>query len=239
MTDHGPYRLHRDPRSSHQRIARLVRRLGREPILDVGASDGQLGRLLAGSELAIDAIEPDSAAAEEAVPFYRSVQASTLEAADIPANTYRMIVCADVLEHTVDPSAAVQTLLDAATPDAIFIVSLPNVAHLAARGLILAGRFPQHDRGIFDRTHLHFYTRETALELVRNNGLRVRQVMTTPVPLEEIWPARMSSTGLEAAMRAQVLAARLLPTLFAFQWIIVAERPTASMAGPPHSRSVP
>ena len=50
------YRLHRDPRSSHQRIARYVKTLGRDPILDVGASNGQIAQLLDGNGFTIDAI---------------------------------------------------------------------------------------------------------------------------------------------------------------------------------------
>jgi hypothetical protein len=42
------YALHSDRQSSHQQIARLVRRIGRAPVLDVGAAQGLLGRLLEG-----------------------------------------------------------------------------------------------------------------------------------------------------------------------------------------------
>lgn len=218
------YDLHRDPRSSHQRIARIVRRVGRDPILDVGAASGQLGRLLEGSGLAIDAIEPDIAAAESAAPYYRSVQHATVEAADLKAGTYRVIVCADVLEHTADPAAVLRLLLTAAVDDALVIVSVPNIGHLAARAIVAAGHFPQHERGIFDRTHLQFYTRQTAVDLVRSSQLRVLRVIPTPVPLEQIWPKRLPHASLEAAMRLQGLATRLAPTLFAFQWVIVTER---------------
>lgn len=218
------YDLHRDRRSSHQQIARMVRRLGRDPILDVGAARGQLGRLLAGSGLTIDGIEPDPAAVEVAAPHYRSLQQATVEAADLTPRTYRVIICADVLEHVADPSAVVQQLLESATDDAMLIVSLPNIAHLAARAIIAAGRFPRHERGIFDRTHLHFYTRSTAVEMIESNGLRVVRVVPTPVPLEEIWPKWLPGISLEAAMRLQGIGNRLTPTLFAFQWIIVARR---------------
>jgi 2-polyprenyl-3-methyl-5-hydroxy-6-metoxy-1,4-benzoquinol methylase len=218
------YDLHRDPRSSHQRIARIVRRIGRDPVLDVGAASGQLGRLLLGSGLTIDGIEPDGAAAESAAPYYRSMQQATVEEADLPARTYRVIVCADVLEHTSDPAAVLHHLMNAATDDALVIVSVPNIGHLAARAIVAAGHFPQHERGIFDRTHLHFYTRRTALDLLRTSHLRVLRMFATPVPLEEIWPKRLPRAWLDAAMRLQALAARLAPTLFAFQWVIVAER---------------
>ena len=218
------YELHRDPRSSHQRIARYVRRLGRSPILDVGASSGQLGRLLDGSNLTVDGIEPDRGSAGEAEPFYRAIQVASVEAAELPNGTYEVVVCADVLEHIVSPDEVLTRLMVASTDDARFIISLPNVAHIAARLLLLAGRFPRHDRGIFDRTHLHFYTRSTAVELVRSAGLEVQSVASTPVPMEGIWPRALGARGLELAMQAQTGAGRIAPTMFAFQWIIVARR---------------
>ena len=42
------------------------------------------------------------------------------------------------------------------------VVSLPNVANITVRLALLFGRFNYADRGIMDRTHLHFYTRKTA-----------------------------------------------------------------------------
>ena len=215
------YPLHHDPRSSHQRIARLVRRLNAEPVLDVGAAAGNMGRLLAGSGLAIDAIEPAGDAAA-ACPFYRRVIDDGIEDAQLEAATYRVVICADVLEHTADPVAVVRSLVAAAAPNATFVISLPNIAHLWARAIVLAGRFPQHDRGPFDRTHLHFYTRQTALELLRDGGLRVDHIATTPVPLEDVWPSWAPRSLLEPAMRLQTLAARLMPTAFAYQWLFVA-----------------
>lgn len=201
-----------------------MRSLGAHPILDVGASSGQLGQLLADTGLTIDGIEPDAGAVEEARPFYRSMQCSTVEDAELPADTYRVVVCADVLEHLHDPEAQLRRLVDSATEDAVIIVSVPNVAHLAARLLLLAGKFPRHPRGIFDRTHRHFYTRETALELMRTASLNVTDIEATPVPLEDIWPPRWPPAMREALMRVQSMATRVAPRLFGFQWLIVANR---------------
>jgi SAM-dependent methyltransferase len=160
--------------------------------------------------------------AAHARPYYRTVYNSSIEAARLPARTYPVVVCADVLEHTVDPPAVLRELRRAATPDATFIISLPNVAHIAARLLLLCGRFPQMDRGIFDRTHLHFYTRHTALDLLRAAGLHAVRVRPTPVPLEQVWPANGSMAILNGLMTLQRVALLLAPTLFGFQWIMVA-----------------
>ncbi|MFL5802172.1 MAG: class I SAM-dependent methyltransferase [Roseiflexaceae bacterium] len=216
------YALHSDPQSSHQQIVRLVRRIGRTPVLDVGAAQGFLGQMLQQDGVIIDAVEPHSLWAAHARPYYRTVYAGEIESAELPAHCYPVVVCADVLEHTADPVRVLHKLLQAATFDATFIVSLPNVAHITARLLLLLGRFPQMDRGIFDRTHLHFYTHRTAAAMLDAAGLQVVLSRPTPVPLEQIWPAGRGTTILKALMTLQRTGLLLAPTLFGFQWIMLA-----------------
>src|SRR5258705_120746 len=195
------YRLRRDPKSSHQQIARLLNDLRPASILDVGAAQGILGQLLANDvgagaprpghqcrgnpPLQIDAIEPNADWAQAAKPFYRQVINSTVEAANLPDQTYDCIVCADVLEHLPDPLSTLKRLKQAAKPDATFIISLPNVAHLAVRTMLLFGRFPKMERGILDKTHLQFFTKDTSKDLLAQAGLRVDRTLTTIVPLED------------------------------------------------------
>jgi 2-polyprenyl-3-methyl-5-hydroxy-6-metoxy-1,4-benzoquinol methylase len=218
------YRLHRDPKSSHQQIVRLVRRLGRSPVLDVGAAQGFLGQLTQNDGLAIDAVEPNAYWAAQAQPFYRNVYASTIEDAHLSPDTYRVVVCADVLEHTVNPQDVVQQLCRVSTDDAYFIISLPNVAHLAVRSMLLFGHFPPMERGILDRTHLHFYTRDTAEAMLQDAGLRVVYARPTGVPLDELWPSGEGTLLYKVLMRMQHLALLVAPRLFGFQWVLVARK---------------
>ena len=206
-------------------------------MLDVGAAQGILGQLLAddasvgagsgrpGTEggetppLQIDAIEPNAAWADAASPFYRQVMDSTVEAANLPDNTYDCIVCADVLEHLPDPLATLKRLRQAAKPDATFIISLPNVAHLAVRTMLLFGRFPKMERGILDKTHLQFFTKDTAKNLLTDAGLHVDRTLTTVVPLEDFGNGFFT----KAMMGVQRLAVAVLPRMFAMQWIFIAK----------------
>src|SRR5689334_23683819 len=79
------YTLHSDRQSSHQQIVRLVRRVGRAPVLDVGAAQGFLGQMLQQERLQIDAVEPHPIWAEHARAYYHTVYASTIEDAGLPA----------------------------------------------------------------------------------------------------------------------------------------------------------
>jgi 2-polyprenyl-3-methyl-5-hydroxy-6-metoxy-1,4-benzoquinol methylase len=217
------YRLHRDPRSSHQQIVGHVKSLGKQPVLDVGAAQGILGRLLDGSGLTIDAVEPHPQWAEHARPHYRQVFNTTIEAAPLPEKTYRMVLCGDVLEHTADPVAVLERLRRAATDDATFVVSLPNVAHLAVRMMLLFGKFPKMERGILDKTHLQFFTRDTAEQMLRQAGLKVLSARATGVPVDELWPRGENRVLFRAAVRMQHLALDVAPRLFGMQWVFVAE----------------
>jgi 2-polyprenyl-3-methyl-5-hydroxy-6-metoxy-1,4-benzoquinol methylase len=217
------YRLHRDPRSSHQQISQRVRELSRGPVLDVGAAQGMLGQLLTGSGLAIDAVEPNPQWADACRPLYRNVMIGTIEDADVPAEKYKVIVCADVLEHTPDPVSVLKKLRAVAAEDAVYLISLPNVAHLAVRLMLLCGKFPKMDRGILDRTHLQFFTRDTAGQMLKDAGLRVKRVSATGVPLDEVWKTGEGNPIYNLAMRMQHSAVAIFPRLFAMQFIFEAE----------------
>ena len=216
------YRLHQDPRSSHQQITRIVRALARSPVLDVGAAQGILGQNLAGSGIEIDGIEPNAAWAEAARPHYRNMFVSPIECVSTLPRTYAIVVCGDVLEHVVDPVAALLKLRAAATNDAAFVISLPNVAHVAVRTMLLFGCFPRMQRGILDKTHLHFFTRTTAIQMLEEAGLRVDRVSATPVPLDELWKRGEGTLLFKVMMRMQHVFVALLPRLFGYQWIFLA-----------------
>jgi 2-polyprenyl-3-methyl-5-hydroxy-6-metoxy-1,4-benzoquinol methylase len=230
------YRSHRDPRSSHQQIQNIVRNLGQSPVLDVGAAQGMLGASLAGTGIVLDAVEANPEWAELARPHYRSVFPTIIEKAPLPQREYKVVVCADVLEHTANPLAVIAQLRAAATEDATFIISVPNIAHLAVRLMLLFGRFPKMERGPLDRTHLHFFTKDTARDLLAQGGLRVARFSVTGVPLDEIWKNGEGKMLYRTMMRSQHVALAIAPRLFGFQWIMVAKAEAApSSEGPVRS----
>ena len=86
----------------------------------------------------------------------------------------------------------------------MLVVSVPNVANITVRLALLFGRFDYTDRGILDRTHLHFYTRRTARAFLEENGWEIVTAKTTVMPLELV-------LGLDPAnplMRTITAAAR-------------------------------
>jgi 2-polyprenyl-3-methyl-5-hydroxy-6-metoxy-1,4-benzoquinol methylase len=218
------YRLHRDSKSSHQQISTLLRRIGNGPVLDVGAAQGMLGQLLTGSGVTMDAVEMNPEWAQACKPYYRSVLVGMIEDAPVPDEKYRVIVCADVLEHTTDPVSVLQKVQRVAADDAIYIVSVPNVAHIAVRMMLLFGKFPKMERGVLDKTHYQFFTRKTAIDMLGAAGLSVVAVSQTGVPLDEMWPKGEGSFFYSTLIKIQHVAIAVLPKLFAMQFVFTARR---------------
>ena len=181
-----------------------------------------LGELLQGSGLVIDGVEPTLEWAELAKPFYRNFFSTTVEGANLPDGSYDAIVCADVLEHLPDPHAVLKQLVKAATPDATFLISVPNIAHFSVRLMLLAGRFPKFERGILDRTHLQFFTRDTAEQMLKSAGLKIEKVTATGVPLEHLWAGGEGRALFKLIRGCQNIAVDIVPRFAGYQWVFQA-----------------
>ena len=209
-----------------------MRGLRRSPVLDVGCAQGIIGHLIRDLGLTVDGVEANGEWAQLARESgaYRTIWANLIEDAPLPPKTYELVICGDILEHTPDPVAVLKKLREAATDDATFIISLPNVAHLAIRLMLLFGRFPKMDRGILDRTHLQFFTKETALDMLKESGLRAERVSCTGVPLDELWKTGEGRLLYKLMIKSQHLALAVAPRVFGFQWIFLASKVPATPA---------
>jgi hypothetical protein len=99
------------------------------------------------------------------------------------------------------------------------------VAHLWVRLSLLAGRFDYAERGILDRTHLRFFTRRTLDALLAGAGLGVVRRAATPVPLYQVVPPRWHGGALAAVHALSAGAARALPRVLGYQFVVLARRP--------------
>lgn len=152
---------------------------GAQRVLELGCGGGEFGAALKRSGVReVVGIEYVAAAAELAQARLDRVLVADVErdALDLPAAAFDGLVCNDVLEHLVDPWAALKKLRAHLRPGAWVVVSLPNVRHhRVVRHLIWPGRWRYEDDGILDRTHLRFFTRESARQLVESAGFRIER----------------------------------------------------------------
>lgn len=86
---------------------------------------------------------------------------------------FDVLIFADVLEHLAWPIGVLRGYLDLLEDSGSVIISLPNVGLWSVRMSLLAGRFRYQETGVLDHTHLRFFTRRTAREMIEQAGLAI------------------------------------------------------------------
>jgi 2-polyprenyl-3-methyl-5-hydroxy-6-metoxy-1,4-benzoquinol methylase len=211
--------------SSHTLLHELAVSDGRPGLsmLEVGCSSGYLGASLVARGHKVVGVEPDAGAAAAATRVLSEVWTGGLD--DYldanPDARFDVLIFGDVLEHMVDPSAALQRAQRHLAPGGSVVVSLPNMAHGSVRAMLLAGRFDYEDRGILDRTHLRFFTREGIAHLLADTGLALEKLYQVGQPIDIV--------GREYGMRLErelITAVELLDdagSRHAFQYVFLAK----------------
>jgi len=211
------------PGSSHDVLRRRIRAM--PPglrLLDLGAAGGHIGRAVRDRCSFIAGVEPHpprSASAKEGYDDWREQDALHAGQWDEP---FDAVVCADVLEHFAQPERLLERVRGWLKDGGVLFASIPNVANISVRLALLFGQFRYADRGILDRTHLTFYTRASAKDLLEKGGFRIRAVEATAMPYELAVPL-LQATPLSGPTRAFArMTARIWPTLFGYQFVFEA-----------------
>jgi 2-polyprenyl-3-methyl-5-hydroxy-6-metoxy-1,4-benzoquinol methylase len=186
-------------------------------VIDVGCAAGVLGGALKQQRpgIQVRGVEIFPEAAARAREVLDDVHCGSAET-PLPDAWPRpdCVVFADVLEHLPDPWAVLRRYRAMLGPGGRVVVSVPNVAHRSVVEGLLRGRFDYVDAGILDRTHLRFFTRASAIDLLESTGFKVEQVRRN---LDRVTQPRW----LRVAIRLGVLSA-FLEDIQAVQFLIVA-----------------
>ena len=214
------YELKADPYSSHSVILSLLGPGGGRRLLDVGTAQGELARLLSQQGFAVTGIEGDAQLAALARQSCVELIEIDLDRA-IPQlhGSFDVIVYADVLEHLKDPLRVFLGLNRYLAPKGKVVVSVPNIAHLVVRLMLLAGYFEYMDRGILDRTHLRFFTLRSFRRFLVQGGVRVEQLVATPAPLSALLPGKSQGQVFRIANFVNALGARIFKRVLGYQFV--------------------
>jgi 2-polyprenyl-3-methyl-5-hydroxy-6-metoxy-1,4-benzoquinol methylase len=151
-------------------------------VLDIGCGGGGFGRKILERypDVEFSGVEPHTVSAEVArlSGYVRVEEGGFPEAARVfPAEAFDAIFFNDVLEHMVDPAAALLATRRLLSPTGRVIASIPNVRHFSVWWpLVRYGDWPYADSGLLDRTHLKFFTRKTIVQLFQQTGWRIETI---------------------------------------------------------------
>jgi SAM-dependent methyltransferase len=206
--------------TSHAIALDLVRRHAPRTLLDIGCGPGFVAsRCRSGGVhvTGIDAYEPlpDMMDAFHQLDLERDV---------LPVDPFAFddVLMLDVIEHLADPESFLLGLRKRSESAngcrSRLVLSTPNVAFAGVRLNLLLGRFNYAERGILDVTHKRLFTRRSLATLLRDCGYTVERFVAVGPPFQTVLPGRLG-TAL-GAMTSWM--AKLWPSMFAFQIIVVA-----------------
>jgi predicted TPR repeat methyltransferase len=149
-------------------------------LLDIGCGAGGLGRGLRAKGFAarLIGVEPDPDLAAHAAHYYDAIHRLDIEAASPPieAGMLDVLVYGDVLEHLRDPWGVLKRDAAMLAPGGTLLVCVPNIEHWSFAARLLAGQWRYEPMGLFDRTHLRWFTRAAMQGAIEAAGLRPVEV---------------------------------------------------------------
>jgi len=195
------------PESSHTKMVRLVGENKR--VLEIGCGWGAVSQRLKQNGNTVVGIEIDREKAKTAKSFCKQVLVEDVEKIrfDFTQKQFDIVLFGDVLEHLKQPRKLLERVKPCLAEYGHIVISVPNVANWRVRLNLLLGRFDYEDQGILDKTHLRFFTRKNAENLIEGAGYKIVEsdfVPSFPFPFFKKHLAKIN------------------PNAFAYQFIFVA-----------------
>jgi len=194
-----------------------------QKILEIGAGAGntllyikenQLAREVMGVELM------EIANSNQKHPLIDKFQIANIEQENIQAKEeyFDIIICADVLEHLVDPWSIVNKLSQYLKKEGLLIVSIPNIREWKTLGkIIFQGDFSyQSAGGIMDKTHLRFFCKRNIYQLLNTSALSI--FYSKPNFMLKVLPEGKKRRVIN------LLTFRLFENFLAVQYIFIARK---------------
>ncbi|PKM12129.1 MAG: hypothetical protein CVV13_06490 [Gammaproteobacteria bacterium HGW-Gammaproteobacteria-3] len=210
--------------SSHAQL--LARIAPGSRVLELGCATGYLSEILTRQKnCRVVGVEIDPEAAERARAFCEQVLVADLDNEDLSAaladRKFDVLLCADVLEHLKHPAQVLVKLKPYLAPNGRLLASVPNVAHASIRLELLQGHFDYETLGLLDETHLHFYTRDSLINMLMDAGFACYDIDYTIHDMaDEAIAEHLATMGLEAS--AQVLERFHKDDALAYQFVVEA-----------------
>jgi 2-polyprenyl-3-methyl-5-hydroxy-6-metoxy-1,4-benzoquinol methylase len=189
-------------------------------VLDVGCSTAAFGKVLIENKkcdvTGIDLDETDITEARKNIGKALVMDINSDEASKL--GKFDVIIFADVLEHLIDPRATLERLKrDMINKGGVILFSIPHMAHTSVRLQLLKGTFDYKERGLLDRTHLHFYDQHEVESMFADAGYQV--IVMRPTISEypkQMVEAKLTEVGLKTTPRFYDMLKQTNGSIFQF-----------------------
>jgi 2-polyprenyl-3-methyl-5-hydroxy-6-metoxy-1,4-benzoquinol methylase len=131
---------------------------------------------------------------------------------------FDFIILGDILEHLVNPWTALNNIQQIIDNSSKILISVPNSGHWYFRFKIFFGKIEYTTNGLFDKTHLRFFTKKSSKELISDSKLEIVELSYSSLPWENLFKSGLGSKILSIFERFLIM---LRPQLFAYQFIFL------------------
>lgn len=120
----------------------------------------------------------------------------------IPHNYFDLVLANDVVEHIADTDLFFSNIREKLNDNGYLVMSVPNIRQIrSAYHIFVNGRFPRHESGLFDRTHLRWFCKKDILELAARHDFNVINVQS----VGRFVPAAIRKTAIAEFLALQNL----------------------------------
>lgn len=227
------YELKSSPGSSHSRLFDWLAAVEPARVLDLGCADGWLAahaRKVGHEVVGVDVLERPGVV-DRVDRFVRADLDQGIP--EEVGGDFDVVLAADVLEHVREPRALLQEFTSRLAPGGVVFTSVPNFAHWYPRARAVTGRFDYDHRGILDRGHIRFFTRDSFERMARHAGFTPvrREAVGTPFEVLQRGGSRPRGRILRAVEAADRVAVAARPTLFGYQFLYELRPASSSHTG--------
>ncbi len=217
-----------DFRSSHQLALQLTRRIKPQTVTDIGCGPGFVAKHCQDDGIHVTGLDMYPPLEGTMQAFHRVI----LEAEPLPVDPFEsdVVLMLDIIEHLASPEEFLLAMrnnsdqLGMDQHEKTLILSTPNIAFIIPRLNLLFGRFNYAERGILDITHKRLFTRKSLRHCLETCGYRIERFHPVGLAFEVVFKGVMG----KLLARISWLMARMLPTVFAAQFLVVCH-PTAGL----------
>ena len=218
------YPIKQSKHSSHSYAVEWVG--SHHTVLDVGCGKGFLAEKFVKNDNSVTGIDilPPAEVLPSIERYYQADLGNSIAHIinELRGKTFDRVLLLDVLEHLITCERLLRECRPALKANGMLIVSVPNIANISVRLLLLLGKFDYTERGILDKTHVRFFTRKTARAFLEQNGYTIIEERCTCIPIELIlgWSPKNPVMKLLTSLLA--FATKLLPGLMGYQIMFLA-----------------
>jgi len=150
------------------------------------------------------------------IQFFKTFFSQNLDNDKLPLQIIEadFILLLDVLEHLKEPEKFLFNLRELCNSKARIFISVPNIAFIIIRIMLLFGIFNYGKEGILDKTHKRLFTFSSFKKILKQSGFIIKKIEGIPVPIEKALGKNLISSTLNVINRALIF---LKKRLFAYQ----------------------